>query len=247
MFTRRSVLPLLGHQCGVIHSPIYMEAHKLSDHAPSLRRFSVIRRLFNKAPRISFEWCEHPAYSSRLLALCDAANVNSHPVTERSIGLKDFAREAARHARDVMFECTPESKVATLLRLSSITLAVWSGHPRLHSILIRESHLGSEPLELRRGIPVLRNHIFEEDYGAAKLEAAREREAATTGEHDVEGRTQEFDKASCTNGVKRNADLVKLWTISLSAFVTRGVRLFVSGASDCGIDVDATGVTCDEA
>jgi hypothetical protein len=40
--------------------------------------------------------------------------------------IKGFAREAAIHARDVMFESVPNSKVSVLIRLSSIARAVWS-------------------------------------------------------------------------------------------------------------------------
>jgi len=194
--------------------------------------------------RISPEWCSHPAYISRLEALCEAADVGSLPVKERSDVLKDFARDAAKHARDVMFECAPESKVATLLRLSSISRAVWSGDLKLYNILVHESQLGRDHLCLLGGIPTLRNPgAFEEAFRAAKLEAAKQREAAIRAEHDAGGRTQDFDKARRNTRLKINTNLAKLWTVASPAFVLRGVTLSGTEASECGIDLDDPAVS----
>ena len=63
--------------------------------------------------------------------LCRAGGLDTMNVVGRSVVLKEFIRDAAKHARDVLFEALLQlfscnySPASRLLRLSSIARAVW--------------------------------------------------------------------------------------------------------------------------
>ena len=59
--------------------------------------------------------------------LCDATGSYSLPVDSRSALLKSFVREAQAHAKNCMFEGSPNEHTSKLLRFSRIARAVWHG------------------------------------------------------------------------------------------------------------------------
>jgi len=242
----RSVLPLLMHQSGIIRDPIYFDAHKLSDHAPSFWSVSILQRPRNHVQRISPVWCSHPAYKKRMEALCSAAKLDNLPVKERSILIKEFARDAAIHARDVMFESVPNSKVSVLIRLSSISRAVWSGDMRLYNIITSASQLARHHLHLVGGIPALRDPgRFEEDFRCAKLAATKDRDTSIRAEHAGPRsgeNSEDFNNARKTARLRVNQEQGKLWLPKASAFQIMGVKVSETEASEMGIDCNEAGV-----
>jgi len=157
-------------------------------------------------------------------------------------------RDAALHARDVMFEQHPDSKAAVLLRSSSIARAVWSADLKLFNIITRESQLAREHLQLVGGVPSLRNPAaFGERFRAAKLEASGDREESIRAEHRCVGlgapgneSISGFDAARRTARIKHSKGLGKLWLPVASAFVIMGVRVSADEASEFGISGEGT-------
>ena len=159
----RSVFPMLRHEVGMTKDPILLYGQGVSDHAPTHWRFCVKPKPNNQTLELSHEWCKLPAFKSRLEALCDAEQVNDLPIPERSKVIKEFVRDAALHARDVMFEHEPNCKGAKLIRLGSIARAVWSGDLGLYNILVSKSEFARDCLVLSGGcrnlgiVPSLKN------------------------------------------------------------------------------------------
>ena len=94
---------------------------------------------------------QHPAYRQRLGALCAVANLDTIPVEERSPPLKELMRDAAKHARDVMFDTLPNPPAAVMLRLSSIARAVYMADSKLfHKLVVQNGICGARNSPTRR-------------------------------------------------------------------------------------------------
>ena len=134
VFVCRSVLPSLADQAGVVNDPLYFHGLGLSDHAPMFWQLHIKAKQHGKAMRLQPAWCRHPAYKIRMENLCRLARLDDHPLPTKSVYLKELMRDAAIHARDVIFNAHPNCKHGRLPRLGSIAKAVWTGGSKLYKI-----------------------------------------------------------------------------------------------------------------
>jgi len=156
---------------------------------------------------------------------------------ERSCLLKAFIREASIHARDCMFEDLPNGPTSKLLRLSSISKAVWQRNVYLFNLLVGKSELARQHLVLVGGEPrLVDSNVFEEQFREAKLVAAEGRRAEIKAEHTSGNRAgNEFDDSRKTARLNRSHALEKLWHPRAPALVLMGVRLALEEATELGI------------
>jgi hypothetical protein len=237
----RSALPLLRHQAGVVNDPMHYDTNRLSDHAPTFWRFSNLSkgRGTNARP-IKHAWCTHPAFKERFELLCEVGELDSLPMNERSVLLKEFIRDAARHARDVLFETLPNSPACTLLRLSSIARAVWSSNIKLYGLLVQHSELARFHLCISGGIPSLSDaNAFEEAFREAKLNSFQERVAIIRAEH-TSGETigNEFDASRRSARLSTLKAQEDLWLPTRACLSVMGVR--ISSAEFAELDLSGT-------
>ena len=99
----------------IVLDPIHFDADRLSDHAPSFWKVISFGFKEPEAPVV-----DAPAFQTGLACLCRNGEFNIMDVSGRSIVIKEFIRDAARHARDVLLEILPESPTT----LSFVSLAL---------------------------------------------------------------------------------------------------------------------------
>jgi len=248
IFAPRSAMPHTHCDSGVVRDPVYWYSKRLSDHCPLFLKLKPRLALPPEQLRLKPAWCKHPAYVNRLEALCVAGKVDEMPVNLRSPVIKGFMRDAALKARDVLLATSPESGDNQLLRLNSISRAIWNSDSALAEILTRESELGRQHLLVTPGQPpTLKDPAkFEETFRVAReSQLGRERVQILAEGGGGDGSSlRELKKRS---RLRVNSELSLLWDIKAPKISITGLRITASEANDCGITGTHhnAGIECD--
>jgi len=247
IFAPRSAMPHTHCDSGVVRDPVYWYSKRLSDHCPLFLKLQPRLSLPPQQLRLKPAWCKHPAYVSRLEALCAAGKVDEMPVNLRSPIIKGFMRDAALKARDVLLATSPESSDNQLLRLNSISRAIWNSDSALAEILVRESDLGKQHLLIAPGQrPSLKDPAkFEETFRVAR-ESHLGRERVRIIAEGGGGDGSSLREHKTRSRLRVNSDLSLLWDLRAPKICITGLRITASEANDCGIaGGSVAGVECD--
>ena len=233
--TPPSSMPHYFHQAGVIKDPMHFYTKGISDHAPSFWSFE------KREPRgISIPlplnplWCKHPDFGRRVSALSKAADLDSLSLEDRINLHKEIFRDAALKVRDKIANDSPTGKGATLMRLNSISRAVWKRDYSLGQLLRNNSDLGLAHIDIVRGVPQLKDpRAFEAAIAAAKSEFF-EREVERVGNEFSGTRMSQVSKKKAhLASIRRKASL---WSMSGPRMVLGGAKLLEGEAAPLGID-----------
>ena len=233
----RSILAITCNKSGVIKDPSNWFGRELSDHAPIFWTVSAPKIRKRENMRLRPEWCAHPRYRQRLQALCDAAKINEVPLVDRRGLLLDYMRDAAVTARDHLFKCDPRSQDNDLLRLGTISRAVWSGDAFLARILVTETDLGRDHLKFVNGdVPSLSQPAnFENALRLAK-ESFHQREQQSLAQQAAKQRRKGeqgvFRSLKTLSKLEASERLATLWRPKGAKLQSHGLRISWKEATD---------------
>ena len=217
-----SVFPNIVCNAGVIHDSVWCFTHGLSDHSPMFFNARARTKMRSEHLFLKREWCEHPDFENQVECLAKAAKINNLEVSDGLPLMKNIMRQAALHVRDKLLHDLPHSPGNVLLRLNSISRAVWHKDTHLANKLIVHSEIARNHVQIIGGVPCLIDaQLFEKALREAKNSYfARERKHL----HDtlgstLSGRSKMKGKLSYLN--KKSA----LWAPAAPRIVLGGVKV----------------------
>ena len=235
----RSGIPLMCHNIGVIKDPLFWHVQGMSDHAPWFWEVTPRRVKQEGNLTLKKEWLAHPSFKVRFDEIVQEAELGQCPLAERNILIKGYIRTCALHARDVLFVDEPNSINNILLRLGSISRAVWLGDKRLAEILLSYSDLARDHLEINEvGLPTLKHQkAFEEQFRAAKEKGFVDLKGDILREAGAgPNRKSDFQNAKKNSRLQACERQAALWYPRSPKLSVLGIRLSASEALDFDVE-----------
>ena len=230
-----TAMGLLSQNFGTIKDPMILYTKELSDHSPIYWVVSTKPSKPKDQQKFKPEWARHPLFKESYEKIIGDAELDSLDLGEKNACIKQVMRVAATQVRDLLFEIDPHSNSSRLLRISSISRAVFTKDANLANILLKHSQEARTHMEIDGdGLPAIKDHIhFAEVARLAYEEHFKKRETQIKEERFV--KSSEFNNTKKMNKLQANSRMSQLWNEKAPCLQLAGLKITGEEAQEAGV------------